>query len=151
MSNIREVFVYGSLKQGYLRGGQWPRKPLRIQPAVIQAKLYDVGPYPAIGGGEDWILGELWSIHEDDMQITLEVLDQIEGYDALGEDNQYIRIPVTATLENGDAVTAYVYQFASTERLTSLRVIQPFKMFGGKRCAAWPDLNARVPASFADE
>ncbi len=79
------------------------------------------------------------------------MLDQIEGYDALGADNEYVRVATVATLENGETCEAYVYRFASDARLKKLRPIEPFQPFAGKLCAAWPDSLARVPRSFEEE
>jgi gamma-glutamylcyclotransferase (GGCT)/AIG2-like uncharacterized protein YtfP len=147
---IDSVFVYGTLKQHQLRAGVWPHRPLRIRPATIQATMYDVGPYPAIGPGSNWVLGELWTLDQKHMPTTLAVLDAVEGYDALGKDNQYIRLAVEAVHEGG-SMMAYTYQFADTKSLQRLRQIEAHREYLGRSCQAWPDPKSRVPRSIEEE
>ncbi len=148
---IVSIFVYGTLKQGCLRSGVWPRTPVSIRPALIRASLYDVGPYPAIGEGDDWVLGEVWTLLESDLPITLEVLDEVEGYAALGSDNEYLRVIVEAEFADGSKAIVFTYRFADLTRLTTLRRIEAHQEFAGKKCASWPDANARVPRTLAEE
>lgn len=155
MSNpIDCFFVYGTLKKGQLRGGLWPRSPLSIRPAILQAELYDLGPYPAAVEGSGWILGELWQFREEDMPITIEVLDRIEGYEALGENNEYFRVAaqsLSGTDKNLEFFAAYTYFKERDQRLKTARLIAPYMEYMGKSVAAWPDSLARVPRSFAEE
>ena len=74
------VFVYGTLKRGESREQAWPLTPQRVSRARIKAQLYDLGRYPAIVRGDDWVLGECWEFLPRDITATLDVLDQIEGY-----------------------------------------------------------------------
>ncbi len=151
MANIDSIFVYGTLKQYHLRASMWPCKPLSIRPATIRAALYDTGPYPAILHGDDYVLGELWTLAIEDMPKTTAVLDQVEGFDATRTDNLYTRIESDATLEDGTYVRAYTYQYALEERLPTMRRIQPNRSFAGQLCAVWPDARSRVPKSLEDE
>lgn len=150
-SSIRSIFVYGTLKRGHLRAAVWPRPPLAIRPATIRAALYDVGPYPAIGEGEDRVLGEVWTVAADDLQETLDVLDRVEGYVALGVDNEYNRIATQAEFEDGTFADVFTYRFADEARLKQLRRIAPHIEFAGRHCAGWPDASSRVPKSFEEE
>lgn len=151
MASIDSIFVYGTLKQHHLRSSMWPCKPLSIRPAMIRAELYDTGPFPAILRGEDYVLGELWTLRSDDMQKTLAELDQVEGYDASRLDNLYIRIETEAALEDATTIRAYVYQYAVEDRQTGMRRIVPHLKFAGHLCAAWPDSHSRVPKNLNDE
>jgi len=147
-------FVYGTLKKAQLRGGLWPRKPLQIRYAVIQADLFDLGPYPAAVQGSGWILGEIWHFVPGDMEVTLLTLDEIEGYDPSDSFNEYVREIVVAEWVDGDKATtcnAFAYLNAQAKRLETARQIKPTLKVFGRTAAAWPDASARVPASFSQE
>jgi gamma-glutamylcyclotransferase (GGCT)/AIG2-like uncharacterized protein YtfP len=151
MNKTDTVFVYGTLKSNQLRSRLWPHPPLEIRPAVIRASLYDLGPYPAIGPGEDYVLGEAWKLLEEHVLPTLEILDQVEGYHALGEDNEYLRIRAELIYEDGSVGEAFTYQFAAKDRLAHFRRIVPDTYFRDLLSAAWPDRQSRVPRSFEEE
>ena len=155
MQQIACFFVYGTLKKSQLRGGLWPKCPLEILPAVIQADLYDLGPYPAAVPGSGWILGEVWRFDWVDVEPTLTVLDRIEGFDDSRNDNEYVRKAVTASYvgANGNAadITAFAYFAGSSGSINHARQISPFTNFLNRRVAAWPDAMSRVPRSFAEE
>lgn len=151
MNDIHSIFVYGTLKRGGLRSSIWPVEPLQIREATIQAKLYDLGPYPAIGPGNDWILGEVWTIPREELSHTLELLDETEGYMGPGQANQYIRVTTNAVFEDSSQLTVQTYRYANLEELSKCRCITPWKNFGGRLSAAWPDEKSRVPKSFAEE
>ena len=147
-------FVYGTLKKSQLRGGLWPRKPLQIRSAVIQADLFDLGPYPAAAQGSGWILGEIWHFEPGDMHATIQTLDLIEGYDPRDSYNEYVREIVVAEWVDGDKATtcnAFAYLNAQAKRLEMARQIKPILKVFGRTAAAWPDSFARVPASFSEE
>ncbi len=147
-------FVYGTLKKSQLRGGLWPRKPSQIRSAIVQADLFDLGPYPAAVPGSGWILGEIWHFEPGDMQATIQTLDQIEGYDPRDSDNEYVREIVVAEWVDGDEATkcnAFAYLNAQAKRLETARQIKPILKVFGRTAAAWPDASARVPASFSEE
>lgn len=72
------VFVYGTLKQGY---GNYPvmerAEGQLISKAHTDGKkydLYDLGPYPAVVKGKFSIIGELYVVED------LKPLDRLEGY-----------------------------------------------------------------------
>ena len=147
-------FVYGTLKKSQLRGGLWPRRPLEILPAIIQADLFDLGPYPAAAYGDNWLMGEIWQFKPDDMRATIEALDHIEGYEALANDNEYLREIVTVEVQSEEATVttkAYAYFAAQVAELAIARPIQPWLQFLGRNVAAWPDARSRTPKSFAEE
>jgi gamma-glutamylcyclotransferase (GGCT)/AIG2-like uncharacterized protein YtfP len=149
--SINSVFVYGTLKQGRLRSSAWPRRPLSIREGMIQADLHDLGPYPAIVEGTDFVLGEVWLLAEKDMSETLRVLDEFENYSPGASDNQYLRQIVEVELPDGEQVSAFVYFAAKADQVRRKRKILPSVPFGSHRAACWPDEHASVPGSFAEE
>ncbi|WP_417739389.1 gamma-glutamylcyclotransferase family protein [Rosistilla oblonga] len=113
-------FVYGTLKRGECRERMWPHAPLQIQAAFVRGCLYDLGPYPAMIAGGDWVAGEVWSIATQHVQQTLAVLDEIEDYDASRANNLYNRLQVPWHLRPDAAAAdskAYTYHYARTEYL----------------------------------
>lgn len=154
-TEVSAFFVYGTLKRSYLRGGLWPRKPIRIIAGSIQSDLYDLGPYPAAAPGEHWLLGEIWEFKPEDMEQTTLELDLIEGYSPDRENKEYIRKMVTAEFlgpENSpQSLLAYAYFVAQPKQLEIARQIKPFLQFMGRHVAAWPDSLARVPVCFSEE
>src|SRR5437667_3874873 len=99
-SNPTAVFAYGTLKRGGVREKCWPSKALRIEPAMVRGVLYDLGPYPALTEGSDWVAGELWHFAESDMPATLAALDEVEGYSG-GTDDWYRQIMIECQTLSG--------------------------------------------------
>ncbi|MEQ8788365.1 MAG: gamma-glutamylcyclotransferase family protein [Pirellulaceae bacterium] len=118
------VFVYGTLMRGEERAAKWPRPALRVEPAVIRAALYDLGPYPAVTVGEDLVRGELWRLAETDMTATLAALDAIECYGQGGVD-LYVRRLVSCSTESGETCTAHCYFIADPRTLADGRKVSP--------------------------
>jgi len=52
-ADCRAIFVYGTLMRGQQRESMWTKVPEQILPACARARLYDLGPFPAIVAGED--------------------------------------------------------------------------------------------------
>ncbi len=155
-NSIQALFVYGTLKRQQLRGGMWPRPPLAVEPALVCGELYDLGAYPGLKAGNDWVLGELWTLQPEDMAITLQVLDAIEGYDAATDSGLYLRIeiPVHRMARPVDAPAtelAYTYIIAELAAVGPVRRIDPQTTPSGQRIAQWPDALARVPTQLEDE
>ena len=154
-TEVNAFFVYGTLKRSFLRGGLWPRRPLRILSGTIQSDLYDLGPYPAAAPGKHWLLGEMWEFNAEDMDLTIRELDAIEGFSPHREHNEYVRQVVTVEYEGTESQSeqklAYAYFAARSRQIEVARPIKPFLQFMGRPVAAWPDSIARVPASFSEE
>ena len=154
---FHSLFAYGSLKQGYLRSNVWPHSPVSIREGVIEARLFDLGPYPAIdlsresSEGRDWVLGELWTLAPEHIIETLDRLDQVEGYIPEDPRNEYIRRVVSVQIDNVTSIEAYTYEYADRRRFAGCRRMVADRLFNGIRCAAWPDQLARVPKSFDEE
>jgi len=113
------VFVYGTLQTAQKRANRWPRTPIRVVPACVKGALYDLGPYPALLPGNDWVIGEAWEIAERDLPATLEVLDRIEGF-ASRPDDLYSRRQIECWLDSAESrrtpVSAWTYFYARQVR-----------------------------------
>lgn len=111
------VFVYGTLKRGQQRANLWPHAPLDVQVATLRARLFDLGPYPAIVEGNDLVEGELWFFQEGHFVPTLQRLDWIEGYAQPGGRDLYVRRVVECSGTNGQSVSAFAYFYANVDAL----------------------------------
>ena len=99
------LWVYGTLRHGCSNPhAQLLQDASRyLGTARVQARLYRVDWYPGIRlGGEEWVVGDLFSIADPE---ALGELDQYEG------SNEYRRVRAEAVLENGDRVRCWVYEF----------------------------------------
>lgn len=145
MADLEHVFVYGTLCRGECREDMWPTPIDRIQPAFVLGELYDLGAYPAMIAGQDFVAGELRFCGADAMATTLAVLDEIEGYQEGRSNNLYKRIVVSATVisEFGDVqpIPAYAYQMQAAQLPKSARRIQArhFDAVSGRQFCKWPD------------
>jgi gamma-glutamylcyclotransferase (GGCT)/AIG2-like uncharacterized protein YtfP len=167
----QSIFVYGTLKQNQLRGKAWPRPPLSMRPALVRATLWDLGAFPGITLGDDWILGELWTLSDHDMHATLKVLDAIEDYDAKHHRGLYLRVaiesfptpaelgdakpgvehPFRTDVANWPALRAFTYLANDPDMLRSARRIAPNQPWNGQIVASWPDTGSRVPQTLEEE
>jgi len=118
------IFVYGTLMQGEVRSRFWPRRPLRIEPATTLGRLYNLGPYPALVGGTDTVLGELWHFDPIDVPETLTVLDRVECYGQEGVD-LYVRRVVECRTFDGRSAVAFAYFLADAACTEQARLIGP--------------------------
>lgn len=110
-SHIDRIFVYGTLKKGQLRESMWPYRPTHIVGAKVQGNLYDLGTYPAMTHGHDWIAGDVWRFAIEQIPATLRVLDEIEGHRDRPDD-LYKRVVIECETEDDDVVVAYSYHYA---------------------------------------
>ena len=117
MNSVSAIFVYCTLQQGEVRARFWPRPPQAILPARVPGTLYDLGPYPALVPGNDWVRGELWVLAEEDLEETLRVLDRVEGYAQPGERDWYRRDVIECILADGTRRQAFVYYHARPEEI----------------------------------
>ena len=158
---ILALFVYGTLQQNQLRGRMWPHPPRSIEAAVTRGALYDLGSYPGILTGADWVLGELWTLRPHHMDATLEALDAIEDYDSEEHSGLYLRIPITVypepakrgqdPIQEDRSVQAYTYFANDPDLLSQARRIPAEQSWHGMSVARWPDELARVPRFIAEE
>jgi gamma-glutamylcyclotransferase (GGCT)/AIG2-like uncharacterized protein YtfP len=122
--SINAVFVYGTLKRGECRARFWPHEPMRVESATIRGRLYDLGPYPALGPGEDVVRGEVWHLAPEHIGETLSSLDEVEGATRL-KTAYYRRIVVSCRTDDGRDIDAWVYEFGDLNRLRDKPVVQP--------------------------
>ena len=101
------LFVYGTL----LRQSQSPMSSMLlsnskfIDKGTVRGRLFDIGEYPGIVVDEDStkeVMGELFKLSNP--SSILKKLDSYEGA-------EYKRIKADVYLENGDHVSAWVYNF----------------------------------------
>jgi gamma-glutamylcyclotransferase (GGCT)/AIG2-like uncharacterized protein YtfP len=118
------VFVYGTLQRGEERCHRWPFPPLRVDVALARGRLYDLGPYPALSDGEDWVRGELWHLQPEHLAETLRVLDQIECYGHEDVD-LYVRRMIACRTMAGEELRAYAYFFAHSSELPEASRVRP--------------------------
>ncbi len=105
-SELRHVFVYGTLRRGEANDiNRLQPAPRWLGPARIRGTLYDLGPYPgALLGGEGWVEGEVYAITP-----ALEaVLDRIEEVTP-EPSGEYQRRQVTLDLD-GQRLRCLVYE-----------------------------------------
>lgn len=155
---LNALFVYGTLKRGHLRSGIWPHPPQSIESAVARGRLLDLGPYPGLIDGDDWVLGEVWILAEHHIAKTLAILDEVEGYDGEVDRGLYLRREVlvwfldpTRGLSDDATRRAYTYVIADQDRIDAARRIQPATVIADRLAAQWPDAQSRVPARLEDE
>ncbi len=132
---VTDLFVYGTLKRDECRGSMWPYPPVSVRTAYIQARLYDLGPYPAVRVDVDlddpqdwdWVQGELWQVSPTHFAETLQVLDDIEGTNQNGHRNLYDQVLVRAYDWPGSTTycLALVYHYSNAKRLKPERRMQP--------------------------
>ena len=101
-----KIFVYGTLLRGMLRAPVL-RNSEFLGSGFIQGSFYDLGEYPGVCEGNDPIYGEIYQIDKN----TLEILDQIEGYNPAAErQSLYVRKNVFVTpFDGGTPIEAITY------------------------------------------
>lgn len=124
MSDPLNIFVYGTLKRGEVRENNWSRRPILIEWATVSGQLRDLGPYPALVEGSDLVLGELWQFSQQDLLITLETLDEIEGFGQGGKD-LYVRRIVACRNLAGEPRPASTYFYGQPDDIATTPVVMP--------------------------
>ena len=135
-------FAYGTLKLRQVRAHCWPFKPTSVQIAYTRGQLFDLGPYPALAEGENWVQGELWTFLPSQIAKTLQVIDDVEGYEQ-SPDDLYDRRVIDAVLEDGEIESAFCYFFLRWKQTHQAKYIEPAHKlpkdvgYGTERCAKW--------------
>lgn len=148
-TRLEYVFVYGTLKRGQCREDLWPRAPVSVAPAWTLGSLFDLGPYPALLGGNDRVLGELWSFEPSEMPAVLAVLDQIEGTNQPGQSNEYDRVQVPVTCWTRGELTASTYCYAAQAIGRQLKPLVADSIVDGQSYVQWPSGVRREPNALA--
>lgn len=105
-------FVYGTLKRGQSNHHLIADAVRAIVPATVAGRLYDLGPFPALGLGDDRVRGELLLIAPALLARTLTLLDELEGFvpsDPRG--SIYLREVAAATTAEGETIAANLYRY----------------------------------------
>src|SRR5436309_15144506 len=109
------LFVYGTLRKGAAHKMHeiLSRYSEPVSSAFLQAKLYDLGEYPAAVISEnpaDVVVGELYALDPERWNEALAALDKYEGI-GKGTPTEYCRERQVVTLEDGTRVKAWVYLY----------------------------------------
>lgn len=142
---VNAFFVYGTLQRGQCRQRCWPVSAKCVDRAFVRGVLYDLGEYPGLLAGDDWVAGERWELDSADMSLALDVLDREEGHAQPGEADLYDR-RLTTTFAMPDGPTlgpAYVYLLKDLRMLQRAHRIDPSA--AGQRVppyAQWPAVGA---------
>ena len=109
-SQIRWVFVYGTLMKGFANYDNYLKGHVsRIMKGETIGRLYHLPQgYPALVDGGGVIKGEVMELNAQDV---LKKLDRMEGFEEGGTDNLYERETRTVALESGERVECWVYLF----------------------------------------
>ncbi|MEB3101647.1 gamma-glutamylcyclotransferase family protein [Ferviditalea candida] len=117
-----KVFVYGTLRAGESNFRLIKEHVLRVTPAYIYGKMYDVGDYPAAvidPGSPNVIYGEI--IELDNPAIAFKKMDMLEEYyRPFDPRNDYERVETEVFLPGGGQERCYIYVYTE-ERVKLLR------------------------------
>ena len=105
-------FVYGTLKRGQSNHHLIAKVVREITSATVAGRLYDLGPFPALGPGDGRVRGELLLIDPALLDPTLRLLDELEGFvpsDLHG--SIYLREIAEATTDRGQVIAASLYRY----------------------------------------
>jgi len=93
----------------------------------------DLGSFPALIPGNGMAAGVLLEIDS----TALTVADRIEGYFPERHDCFYVRKEIVVTLNDGEKVKAWTYEYAQPERLHDSPRVPP-TIVDGVAVYAWP-------------
>jgi gamma-glutamylcyclotransferase (GGCT)/AIG2-like uncharacterized protein YtfP len=114
---IYQLFVYGSLRQGFNHAAYEYIKQYFQLAGHGKAKgmLYDLGSYPAAvpANGNHLIVGELYRInHEDEFEYAIAQLDDYEGVnESYDQPALYKRELTSVKLDDGTEHNAWIYWY----------------------------------------
>jgi gamma-glutamylcyclotransferase (GGCT)/AIG2-like uncharacterized protein YtfP len=142
------VFVYGSLMSDQSAYMVWPNRAPRIVPAIIQAKLFDLGPYPAAVMGTGFVLGELHYVDEVDWPQTIGRLDEFEEFYPNDQASSlYSRNLVRARTEE-KSERAWAYFLSRGEMVSKLgkqfNSVENNQSFLEIPCASWSEYRKQL-------
>jgi gamma-glutamylcyclotransferase (GGCT)/AIG2-like uncharacterized protein YtfP len=112
---MKKIFVYGTLLKGLERNSALDSSRY-LGPALIKARLFDLGSYPGVAEGDEDVIGEIYEVDEQ----TLNNLDAIEGYsESAPESSLYLRKPTSARkLADGSSVDVETYFYSHPNEKT---------------------------------
>ncbi len=86
---IDNVFFYGTLRKGESRESITNKISKDMKEIYINAKMYDVGPYPAITLENGLVVGELHTVNNAESILRL---DGVEGFNGYDTESLYLRV-----------------------------------------------------------
>ncbi len=92
---IDSMFVYGTLRKQECREQIMNKISLDSKNITINAKMYDIGAFPAITLEEGMVYGEIHKIKEN--SNSFETLDCVEGFTKYDESSLYHRILINSS------------------------------------------------------
>ena len=92
---IDSMFVYGTLRKQECREQIMNKISLDSKNITINAKMYDIGAFPAITLEEGMVYGEIHKIKEE--SNSFETLDCVEGFTKYDESSLYHRILINSS------------------------------------------------------
>ncbi len=92
---IDSMFVYGTLRKQEGREQIMNKISLDSKNITINAKMYDIGAFPAITLEEGMVYGEIHKIKEE--SNSFETLDCVEGFTEYDESSLYHRILINSS------------------------------------------------------
>jgi len=107
-------FLYGTLKEGRpLDRPVFAKLRTKVAPAKIKGSIFDLGWYPTIKlDGKGMVIGEVHTFPKEHVDDVRRAMDGIEGYRASDpEKGLYNRHIIEATLDTGETVKAFVYEY----------------------------------------
>lgn len=115
-NNIRKIFVYGSLRSGFLHPAyEYISKYFTlVSEAKVQGCLYDMGNYPAAipCDDESYIIGELYELKPDaNFDWAMGQLDDYEGVNPEDDEAPLYRRETAVAKYNGTGDEAWIYWF----------------------------------------
>ena len=122
-SPIKTLFVYGTLKQGELRGDALSQcEIISRAPARAPGRLFNLGKYPGMAKAEsdsEWVIGEVITFKK--AEETIHLTDKIEGFIGFESDNNlFNRRVIRVSIGNGISDVVWVYlanDVAGAERI----------------------------------
>ncbi len=113
-----QLFVYGTLRRGAGSSAHhWlDRRAELLGQAWCQGRLYRIAHYPGLVLSEDTrdrVFGEVYRLHQP--KSTLAALDRYEECGSgFPEPTEYVRRELPVTLNSGEPLMAWVYQYNRT-------------------------------------
>ncbi len=137
-------FVYGTLLPGQPNAYVWGQSIVVQDKATLTpGRLYDLGDYPiCVETADGLVHGLVITVRTTDYDAVLAELDALEGYmPDRPDESEYIRVSRKVQLENGTAVTAWVY--IAPPHFTPMLPMIPdgdwlaYAQYKGSRSDAW--------------
>lgn len=114
----RKVFVYGTLMRGEVNHYCLQNSTCLGKAEIVGYDMYDVGWYPAIVPGNNQIIGELYKVPVEDM----DVIDMLEG-----EGKLYIK--KCERVSDSEGNTSFTYVYVYNEDVSNLKKIPSWKEY----------------------